>query len=230
MEEIFSEKAESVKEFAGQQGLSWVTIPPRAPHFGGLWEAAVKSMKRHLRRIVGLQILKYEELLTVVQQIEGILNSRPLTPATNNPNDLTALMQLGTRFKMMQQIQADFWKSWQRDYLTTLQIRKRWFQNDPEIAVNALVLVNEDNQKPMMWKLERVIQVFPGNDDITRVVKLKTQSGDLIRVLVKLRKLPSGSTATQAFPSVVIVIKMTSNCLVAKVINLNKIKKIIETY
>ena len=180
MKEIFSEKAESVKEFAGQQGISWVTISPRPPHFGGLWEAAVKSMKRHLRRVVGLQILKYEELLTVVQQIEGILNSRPLTPATNNPNDLTALtpahfliggpmkslaastnrMQLGTRFKMMQQNQSDFWKSWQRDYLTTLQIRKRWFQNGPKITVNDLVLVNEDNQKPMIWKMERVIQVF----------------------------------------------------------------------
>ena len=46
-------------------------------------------------------------------------------------------------------------------------------------------------------------------NDITRVVKLKTQSGDLIRVVVKLRKLPFDTTAAQAFPSVDIVIKMT---------------------
>ena len=67
------------------QGTDWVTIPPRAPRFGGIWEAAVKSMKRHLRRILGLQTLKYEELLIILQQIEAILNSRPLFQCPMTP-------------------------------------------------------------------------------------------------------------------------------------------------
>ena len=58
------------------QSTGWVTIPHRAPHFGGICEAAVKSMKGHLRRILRLQTLEYEELLTILQQIEAILNSR----------------------------------------------------------------------------------------------------------------------------------------------------------
>ena len=56
-------------------------------HFGGLWEAAIKSMKRHLRRCVGTQILTHDELNTLVIQIEGNLNSRPLTAMSANPND-----------------------------------------------------------------------------------------------------------------------------------------------
>ena len=73
------------------QGTEWVTILPREPQFGGIWDVAVRSMRRHLRRILGLQTLKYEELITVVQKIGGISNSRPLFPMSDDPNDCRAL-------------------------------------------------------------------------------------------------------------------------------------------
>ena len=200
----------SIFSYANQKGSEWVTIPSRAPHFGGLWEAAVKAMKRHLRRVVGQQELSNEELLTVLHLIEAILNSRPLTPLSNDPNDLVPLtpahfliggsfhpmvtgdtqMPLNTRFHLLQQIQKDFWQSWKRDYLVTLQVRKKWFSNGPEINHGDLVLVAEDNLKPLQWKTGRVIALYPGNDNVTRVVKLKTSSGELIRPVIKLRKLP----------------------------------------
>ena len=58
----------------------WSFNPPSAPHFGGLWEAGVKSMKTHLRRVVGDQILSLEEFVTLLAQVEAVLNSRPLCP------------------------------------------------------------------------------------------------------------------------------------------------------
>ena len=59
--------------------LQWEFIPERAPHSGGLWEAAVKSLKTHLYCVVGNAKLTFEEMYTVLVQVEACLNSRPLT-------------------------------------------------------------------------------------------------------------------------------------------------------
>ncbi|XP_041787866.1 uncharacterized protein LOC121603241 [Anopheles merus] len=72
-------------------GIQFKFIPPRSPNFGGLWEAAVKSFKRHFKPTVGNAILTSDELNTLLIQIEGCLNSRPLTPLSNDPSDLEVL-------------------------------------------------------------------------------------------------------------------------------------------
>ena len=59
-------------------------IPQQAPHFGGLWEAAVKSMKTHLKKVVGNVKLTNEEMSTLLVQIEACLNSRPLVSIPND--------------------------------------------------------------------------------------------------------------------------------------------------
>ncbi|GFY20108.1 integrase catalytic domain-containing protein [Trichonephila clavipes] len=66
-------------------------MPPRAPNFGVLWEAGVKSFKFYLKRAVGNLKMTLEEFLTIITQIEGILNSRPITPLSEDIDDLEVL-------------------------------------------------------------------------------------------------------------------------------------------
>lgn len=73
------------------QSMNWVFIPPGAPHMGGLWEAGVKSFKAHLKNVTHAQKFTYEEFTTMLTRIEACLNSRPLTPMTENPLDINAL-------------------------------------------------------------------------------------------------------------------------------------------
>ncbi len=68
-------------------GLEWKFSPPRAPHFGGLWESAVKSMKTTLRKLLSSRPLSFEELYTLLVEAESILNSRPLSPVTSTDPD-----------------------------------------------------------------------------------------------------------------------------------------------
>ncbi|XP_039304825.1 uncharacterized protein LOC120357689 [Solenopsis invicta] len=65
--------------------------PPAAPHFGGKWEAAVKSTKFYLKRVIGDTLLTYEEFATVLAQVEVVLNSRPICPMSEDPSDIDAL-------------------------------------------------------------------------------------------------------------------------------------------
>jgi len=71
--------------------IDWKFIPPRAPHFGGLWETAVKSAKFHFYRVVDASILAIDELRYLAYEISAILNSRPLCPISENAESLEVL-------------------------------------------------------------------------------------------------------------------------------------------
>ncbi len=140
---------EQIRQHAVEsEKIEWHFNPPAASHMGGLWESVIKSTKSHLMRIIGDQILTYEEFYTVLVGIEAILNSRPLTELSSDPNDLSALtpghiltlepltavpdpdlshLKLNSlsRWQMLQRIQQDFWKRWHSEYLHTLSQRSK---------------------------------------------------------------------------------------------------------
>lgn len=192
----------------------WKFNPPAAPHFGGIWEAAIKSAKFHLKKVIGSQTFTMEELVTLVVRVEGVLNSRPLLSVSNDPNDLTALtpghfligqpiMALPesdlanrpinrlTRWQLIKQAHQAFWTRWSREYLQTLQERQKWYVRNPDLVVGDMVVINSPARPPMAWQLGRVTEVHPGPDGVIRVATVKTIDGILKRPVVKLLKLPT---------------------------------------
>lgn len=57
-----------ISEFCSTHNIEWRFIPEHAPYFGGLWEAAVRSMKAHLKRVVAEAKLTFEEFMTSLTQ------------------------------------------------------------------------------------------------------------------------------------------------------------------
>jgi hypothetical protein len=81
----------ATQDFLAILGIQFHTNPPHSPHRGGLWEAGVKSLKHHLRRVMNGHILTLEEFPTLLSRVEAILSSRPLCPMSNDPNDVSVL-------------------------------------------------------------------------------------------------------------------------------------------
>ena len=73
------------------QNMQQKFIPEHTTHFGGLWKAAMKSIKTHLRCIVGNVKLIFEEFTTVLAQVESCLNSRPLVSLPLDNDGIGAL-------------------------------------------------------------------------------------------------------------------------------------------
>ena len=68
-----------VEEKLASQGVSWKFITERASHRGGHWERVCRQLKEPLRKVLGKAFLNYTEMLTVLTDIEALINSRPLT-------------------------------------------------------------------------------------------------------------------------------------------------------
>ncbi|XP_062538332.1 uncharacterized protein LOC134206617 [Armigeres subalbatus] len=200
-------------ELAGD-GIQWHFNPPSAPHFGGLWEAAVRSAKTHLLKVIGENVIAAEDFGTLLSQVESCLNSRPLTPLSDDPDDLEPLTPahflVGSslqaipevellsipsnrlnNYQFIQQKLQQFWVRWRQEYLCQLQARtKRW---KPAITVQKgqLVVIRDENLPPIRWKMGRIVAVHPGDDNVVRVVTLKTAAGELKRPVEKICVLPT---------------------------------------
>ncbi|XP_011268437.2 uncharacterized protein LOC105258697 [Camponotus floridanus] len=161
-----------ISQAVTKEGISWRFNPPSAPHFGGLWEAAVKSTKHHLRRVIGEATLTFEEMSTLLAQIEACLNSRPLQALSDDPDDLSALtpghLLIGapllavpepssaerspstlSRWQLLQRMRDHFWQRWSQEYIHALAPRPKWLKAELAPEIGALCLVRLESTPPI---------------------------------------------------------------------------------
>ena len=179
---------------------------------GGEWERLIRSTKEVLTGLMKDTVLTDPQLATLLTEVESILNSRPLTHASEDINDLDALtpnhILLGhhrhwdymgeitendilsrRRWKQVRALRTMFWDRWKREYLPKLTKRSRWNQHIANFKVGELVLVADDDTRRSKWPLARVTKTMPGEDGVVRVVELKTKDGVYTRPVLKLRRL-----------------------------------------
>lgn len=203
-----------ISNFSQSHSIEFHFIPPSSPHFGGLWESHVKLFKSHFRKVAGNCIFTFVEFYTLAVEIEAVLNSRPLTPISNDPNDLLALTpghflindsltnipeqnfaslpsNRLSAWQLITKIRDDFWQRWHKEYINTLNVRQKWHTKTPNIKKGTLVLIKDDNIPSLKWPLGRILELHPGSDDVVRTVTLKTSNGILKRSVNKLAPLPT---------------------------------------
>lgn len=194
--------------------IDWKFNPPATPHFGGIWESNIKSVKSHLAKVIGSQILTYEEFSTVLTQIEALLNSRPLCCLSNDPHDPVALTpahflygsplnslpaeDLSTeplsrlnRYKLLDSMVQHYWKRWHLEYLSTLQARQKWNLESNPAKVGMLVVIMQNNIPPLQWPLGIIEKLHLGKDGVARVATVRTKTSTFLRPVVKLCPLPN---------------------------------------
>lgn len=187
----------SAAKVMASQSINWKFIPPRTPHQGGIWEAAVKSAKSHLLCVTKGHARIFEEYATLFTEIEAILNSRPLCfrrdgdqeDAVLTPGhfltgghllvpelELESTGSIRNRWIMHQQTIRSFWHSWYNDYLNELQTRSKWHSTQPNFEVGDIVAVKDETLTNIgEWGLGRIEAVNPdanGHDCLSSVILL----------------------------------------------------------
>jgi len=170
-------------------------------------------MKYHLRRKLGAHVATYEEMCTLLVEIEACLNSRPLCALSDDPFNPTYLSpghfiigepiaQLPavdftdvqcnrfSRWQTYQQQLQQFWQQWSFDYLQGLQQRQRWQKTTPNLQPGGFVLLREDNTTPLYWPTAVINDINPDKDGIVRVVTLRNPKGTFKRPIAKICPLP----------------------------------------
>jgi hypothetical protein len=203
-----------IRDFASSISINWDFNPPSAPHMGGAWERLVRSTKEVLSGLTNEKVLTDFQLSTLLTEVEGILNSRPLTHVSDDPDDLQALTpnhilfgkyrlwsyidcditdkDISSRrhYRQVQALASVFWRRWKREYLPDLSRRPVWRSKMSNVSPGELVLLNDDdNSKRGSWPLGRVIRTMPSKDGTVRVVEIKTKDGIYTRPVAKLHRL-----------------------------------------
>ncbi|XP_067306008.1 uncharacterized protein [Pseudorasbora parva] len=221
LKDTFSRMAPELQVQLAKQQIQFRFNPPSAPHFGGTWEREVKSIKTALRVILREQSVPEPVMQTLLVEVEGILNSKPLGYVSSDIADLdpvtpnlllmgrhdASLPQvlydsnelLGKRRWRHSQVLADqFWSAFTRCYLPELQSRSKWRTDGKEIAVGQVVLLIDHQLPRALWPVGTVTETYAGADGRIRTAKVQVRDKMYTRPVVKLIQLPQMTDDTDS--------------------------------
>jgi hypothetical protein len=210
MEKCWDEiSEEKVKTFLRKSGcdFEWQHNTPVASHMGGVWERMIRTARQILSSILKTHPgqLTDESLRTFITEVEGIMNSRPLTvdtigdpegPLPLSPVNLLTMktkviMPMPGRFddnvelycrkqwRRVQHLAQEFWSRYRKEFLTKLQERSKWNKTQRNLKVDDIVLLKDDSLCRNDWPMARVVDVYTGPDNLVRSVKLRIARNDL---------------------------------------------------
>jgi hypothetical protein len=201
------ERSEEVQRYLSTKGVTWQFIIERAPWQGGFWERLIQSTKRCLKKILGRTSLTFEEMRTILVEVEATLNNRPLTyiyddedgisyPLTpsqliygrqinTSPNDrqfeiVSTQQSLTRKAKYQKRILSQFVKRWKREYLLSIREGSRVVngREGQHVAVGDIVILKEDGRPRLFWKLAKIQDLIQSADGIIRAAKIRLVHGE----------------------------------------------------
>lgn len=195
----------AANQFSLSKGIQWHFHPPLGSHHGGHYERLIRSVRSTLYGITNEQELSEDNLVTFLCEAEKVLNDRPLTVMSNDPEDVPLspsmiLLLRGNscaamfesvdqpkRFHKQAQYLCDiFWKRFLREYVPSLIQRQKWLVPKRNLKDGDLVLMSDEGFPRGHWPIARVAEVFPDTDGLVRKVSVKTKNGLKIRPITKL--------------------------------------------
>ena len=177
----------------------WKFNPPAASHQGGFLVRLIRSIRRISHSLIGERLLNDEALRTFLVEVEKILNDRPITSVSSDPQDLEALApnhvlllrrnpssppdvfeesdKFKARLKHVHLLANEFWQRWTKEYLPTLHERQKWLCPKSNVGVGDLVLMADKNLPRGQWPKALAKQTFPDSEGMVRQVVVRTADG-----------------------------------------------------
>lgn len=214
LNDSFATLQDELQSHLASQQIKFVFNPPGAPHFGGCWEREIRSIKTALRVTIGAQTVTEEVLRTVLVEVEGILNSKPLGYTSSDvadPDPITpncfligrrdaSLPQVvyqeskilsRRRWRHSQLLAEHFWRHFLKYYSPSLQARQKWKTEKKSLESGDVVMIVDPQLPRALWPVGRVTQVFPGADGRVRSVSVNVKGKTYTRVVARLIQLPA---------------------------------------
>ena len=192
------------KEFLETNHIHWLFYLEKSPWWGGFIERMVGSVKVVLRKILYRTFLDYDEMSTLLKEIESVINSRPityvysdevvepLTPShlligkrsTQLPTDMSCINDSDSRNRFRERLLGVFEQKWKKLYLSELQdyhiitSKKKNVDIVPQIGE---VVIIKDGSPRSNWKLGKVTNLHMSRDGNVRSVEVVKPNRNIIR-------------------------------------------------